>query len=173
MDATPYKLGVVVLGSGNIGTDLVYKIHRSPSLELKLVSGIDASSEGLARARELGYATSTKGVDAVLEDPDVQLVFDATSARTHLAHAPALERAGKIAIDLTPAKVGPSVVPCVNMSERFTEPNVNMISCAAQATVPIVHAISSVVPVTYAEVVSTVSSRSAGPGTRQNIDEFT
>lgn len=167
------RTGVAILGSGNIGTDLIYKICRNPNLDIKLVAGIDPKSEGLALARELGFATSTDGVQAVLEASDVKLVFDATSARTHRQHAPMLLRAGKIAIDLTPAKMGPSVVPCVNMSEKFTEPNVNLISCGAQATVPIVHAIGECTNVKYAEIVATVASRSAGPGTRQNIDEFT
>lgn len=167
------RTGVAVLGSGNIGTDLIYKIRRNPNLDLRLVAGIDPKSEGLALARELGHATSTDGVNAVLEATDVEIVFDATSARTHRVHAPLLRQANKMAIDLTPAKMGPSVVPCVNLSNGTTETNVNLISCGAQATVPIVHAISRCVPVKYAEIVATVSSRSAGPGTRQNIDEFT
>ena len=167
------RTGVAILGSGNIGTDLIYKVRRHPNLELKLVSGIDPESEGLARARELGYLTSTDGINAVLEERDVQIVFDATSARTHREHAPILARANKIAIDLTPAKIGPSVVPCVNMGKTFTASNVNLISCGAQATVPIVHATSKCTTVTYAEIAATVASKSAGPGTRQNIDEFT
>lgn len=167
------RTGVAVLGSGNIGTDLIYKIRRNSNLELKLVAGVDPTSEGLALARDLGYATSTGGINAVLEANDVKIVFDATSARTHRQHAPILLKAGKIAIDLTPAKIGPSVVPCVNMPADFTAPNVNLISCGAQATVPIVHAISQCTQVQYAEIAATVSSKSAGPGTRQNIDEFT
>lgn len=169
----PQPIPVAILGSGNIGTDLMYKIRRNPLFDLSVVSGIDPASEGLARARELGYATSTDGVEAVLEDPYVKIVFEATSARTHRQNAPRLKAAGKVAIDLTPAKVGPSVVPCVNMHERYDEPNVNLISCAAQATIPIVHGVSRVAPVAYAEIVATVSSTSAGPGTRQNIEEFT
>ena len=167
------KTGVAIIGSGNIGTDLMYKIRRNPNLELKLVAGIDLQSEGLARARELGYATSAEGIKAVLECSDAAIVFDATSARTHKEHAPMLEKANKVAIDLTPAKVGPSVVPCVNLGKGISKSNVNLISCGAQATIPIVHAIGQCVPVKYAEIVATVSSKSAGPGTRQNIDEFT
>lgn len=167
------QLPVAILGSGNIGTDLIFKVRRNPHLDLRLVAGIDPASEGLAKARELGFETSSDGIDGILKRSDIRLVFDATSARAHLHHAPLLKEAGIIAIDLTPAKVGPSVVPCVNMSREFSVPNVNMISCAAQATIPIVHAIGRVVPISYAEIVATVSSQSAGPGTRQNIDEFT
>lgn len=167
------RTGVAILGSGNIGTDLIFKIRRNPNLEIKLVAGIDPASEGLALARELGYATSTDGIIAVLEAQDAKIIFDATSARTHRQHAPMLEKAGKIAIDLTPAKIGPSVVPCVNMDGDLTARNVNLISCGAQATIPIVHAISKCVPVKYAEIAATVAAKSAGPGTRQNIDEFT
>lgn len=167
------QLPVAILGSGNIGTDLIFKVRRNPHLDLRLVAGIDPASEGLAKARELGFETSSDGISGILKRSDIRLVFDATSARAHLQHAPLLKEAGIIAIDLTPAKVGPSVVPCVNMSREFSVPNVNMISCAAQATIPIVHAIGRVVPISYAEIVATVSSQSAGPGTRQNIDEFT
>lgn len=167
------RLPVAILGSGNIGTDLMYKVARNNSLELKIVAGIDPNSEGLARAKESGYATSASGLDAILECSGVRLVFDATSARSHVVHATRLREAGIIAIDLTPAKVGPSVVPCVNMLSCLNEPNVNLISCGAQATVPIVHAIRQLGEIDYAEIVSTVASRSAGPGTRQNIDEFT
>lgn len=164
---------VAILGSGNIGTDLMYKIRRNPNFDLRLLAGIDPASEGLARAREMGYATSTEGVDAILEEKGVQIVFEATSARAHVANAPRFKRAGIFAIDLTPAKVGPSIVPCVNMQGRIDAQNVNLISCAAQATIPIVHGVSRVAKVSYAEIVATVSSRSIGPGTRQNIEEFT
>lgn len=164
---------VAILGSGNIGTDLMYKVRRNPLFSLRLVAGVDPASEGLARARELGYATSTDGVDAVLEDRDVKIVFEATSARVHLKNAPRFRDAGKAAIDLTPAKVGPSVVPCVNMDGRFDAPNVNLISCAAQATIPIVYGVSRVMKVKYAEIVATISSASMGPGSRQNIEEYT
>jgi acetaldehyde dehydrogenase (acetylating) len=167
------KLSVAILGSGNIGTDLMYKLRRSTLLELQLVAGIDPASEGLARARELGYETCTDGIEGVLRNEKIKLVFDATSARSHLAHAPRLKAAGIIAVDLTPAAVGPGVIPVVNIQERFTESNVNLVSCGAQATVPIVAAINSISPVQYAETVSTIASLSAGPGTRHNIDEFT
>lgn len=167
------KLSVAILGSGNIGTDLMYKLRRSEMLDLVLVAGIDPASDGLARARGLGYETCTDGIEGVLSNGKAKLVFDATSARAHLAHAPRLKAAGMIAVDLTPAAVGPGVIPVVNGKQHSTEPNVNLVSCGAQATVPIVAAISKVCPVPYAETVSTIASLSAGPGTRHNIDEFT
>ena len=164
---------VAILGSGNIGSDLLYKIRRNPMFDLRLVAGIDPASEGLARARELGCRTSTSGADAVLEETGVRIVFDATSARAHIANAPRFAKAAIFAIDLTPAKVGPSVVPCVNMEAVASAMNVNLISCAAQATIPIVHSVARVAAVSYAEIVATVASRSVGPGTRQNLEEFT
>ena len=167
------KLSVAVLGSGNIGTDLMYKLRRSTLLELKMVAGIDPASEGLALARKLGFETCTDGIEGILRNGKIQLVFDATSARSHLAHAPRLKAAGIFAVDLTPAAVGPGVIPVVNIQEHSTESNVNLVSCGAQATVPIVAAINKVSPVQYAETVSTIASLSAGPGTRHNIDEFT
>jgi acetaldehyde dehydrogenase len=167
------KLSVAILGSGNIGTDLMYKVRRSALLELQLVAGIEPASEGLALARELGFETCTDGIEGVLRNGKIKLVFDATSARSHLAHAPRLKAAGIIAVDLTPAAVGPGVIPVVNIQEHSTESNVNLVSCGAQATVPIVAAISRITPVPYAETVSTIASLSAGPGTRRNIDEFT
>lgn len=167
------RIPVAILGSGNIGTDLLYKIRRNPRFDLRLLAGIDPASEGLARARELGCATSADGVDAILEEQGIRIVFEATSAQAHVQNAPRFKDAGVFAIDLTPAKVGPSVVPCVNMQDRFDAHNVNLISCAAQATIPIVHGVSRVTNVKYAEIVATVSSRSIGPGTRQNIEEFT
>jgi acetaldehyde dehydrogenase len=173
MTTSRSRIPVAILGSGNIGTDLMYKLRRNPMFDLRLVAGIDPESEGLARARELGYATSTDGVEAVLEAPGIQIVFEATSARTHRANAPRYKQGGIFAIDLTPAKVGPSVVPCVNMQDRFEEGNVNLISCAAQATVPLVYGVTRVAKSSYAEIAATVSSRSIGPGTRQNIEEFT
>ncbi|WP_111517017.1 acetaldehyde dehydrogenase (acetylating) [Cupriavidus phytorum] len=167
------RMPVAILGSGNIGTDLMYKLQRNPMFDLRLVAGIDPASEGLARARELGYGTSTDGVEAILEEGGIGIVFEATSARAHRQNAPRFKEAGIFAIDLTPAKVGPSVVPCVNMDDGFDAKNVNLISCAAQATIPIVHGVSRVSKVKYAEIVATVSSRSVGPGTRENIEEFT
>ncbi|HEY8343099.1 MAG TPA: acetaldehyde dehydrogenase (acetylating) [Calditerricola sp.] len=167
----PVKVGI--LGSGNIGTDLMYKILRSPSLELALVAGIDPQSDGLARARSLGIRTSTESIDAILADEEIQIVFDATSAKAHLRHAPLLKEAGKIAIDLTPASVGEPVVPVVNLNADLPPDNISLITCGAQATVPMVYAVSRVAEVDYAEIVATVASKSAGPGTRANIDEFT
>ena len=157
----PLRVGI--LGSGNIGTDLMHKIGRSPQLELVAVVGIDPASEGLAMARDRGAWTTDGGLEAFLVDgPPVDLVFDATSAHSHVAHAQRLAAAGIRCIDLTPAALGPAVVP-----------DVNLVTCGAQAVVPLVAALSAVGEVPYAEMVSTVASRSAGPGTRQNIDEFT
>lgn len=168
------KVKAAILGSGNIGSDLMYKLLRQNGrMELSLLAGIDSRSEGLARARALGIDTSHDGIDAVLEDTECRIVFDATSAKAHMAHAPRLKEAGKIAIDLTPAAVGPYVVPPVNLGQHLGEMNVNLITCGGQATIPLVYAVNRVTPVEYAEMVSTVSSVSAGPGTRQNIDEFT
>lgn len=166
------KIKVAVIGPGNIGTDLMFKILKSQHLEMGLLTGI-VESEGIQRARSMGINTSIEGVNAVLQDPDIKIVFDATGAKPHLMHAPLLKEAGKIAIDLTPASVGPYCVPCVNLMELLDEPNVNMVTCAGQATVPIVYAINKVVGARYAEIVASLSSKSAGPGTRQNIDEFT
>jgi acetaldehyde dehydrogenase len=168
----PTKSKVAVIGPGNIGTDLMYKILRSPRLQLALLAGIE-ESEGIRRARDLGVATVVGDLKPLLEDPSIGIVFDATSARAHVRHARLLERAGKIAIDLTPAAVGPYVVPCVNLEEVQGATNLNLVTCGGQATVPIVHAIARVAGARYAEMVSAISSKSAGPGTRQNIDEFT
>jgi acetaldehyde dehydrogenase len=168
------KIKVAILGSGNIGTDLMYKILKNPgSLHLSMMSGIDPNSEGLARAKSLGLDISSEGIKGILEDPAIKIVFDATSAKAHIRHAKLLREAGKMAIDLTPAAVGPYVVPTANLSEHIDADNVNLITCGGQATIPLVHAVSRVCKVKYAEMVSTVSSSSAGPGTRQNIDEFT
>jgi len=167
------KIKVAVIGPGNIGTDLMYKIRRSRYMDLVLMSGIKPDSEGLALAEKLGIQTSLSGIDAVLENGDVQIVFESTGAKPHLKHAPMLKQAGKLAVDLTPAAVGPYVVPYVNLHEHLDEPNVNMVTCGGQATTPIVAAISRACHVRYAEIVATIASKSAGPGTRQNIDEFT
>jgi acetaldehyde dehydrogenase len=167
------KFRAAIVGSGNIGTDLMYKLGRNPHFEVVLLAGIDPKSEGLARARELGIATSTDGAEAVFEDGKVDVVFEATSAYVHRVNAPRYEQAGILAIDLTPAKVGAAVVPTVNLAQNDNATNINLLSCAAQATVPIVHAVTSVAPVSYAEIVATVSSKSIGPGTRDNIEEFT
>lgn len=168
------KLQCAILGSGNIGTDLMFKVLKSADLELTLMAGIDPDSDGLKRARAAGVETSHDGIRAVLAEPSVQLVWDATSANVHVRHhAAALKDASKVCVDLTPAAVGPYVVPALNTEEWLSESNVNLISCGGQATVPIVAAVQRVSPVKYAEIVSTISSQSAGPGTRQNIDEFT
>ncbi|MEU7072393.1 acetaldehyde dehydrogenase (acetylating) [Streptomyces narbonensis] len=166
-----------VIGSGNIGTDLLIKILRGTgNVTAAAMIGIDPESEGLARARRLGVRTSADGVAGLLaldEFADIDLVFDATSAAAHHRNAAALAPYGKQIVDLTPAAIGPYVVPPVNLDEHLDAPNLNMVTCGGQATVPIVAAVSAVTPVHYAEIVASIASRSAGPGTRANIDEFT
>ena len=166
------KIKIGIIGPGNIGSDLMYKVMKSKNLEMYMMAGI-AESEGIRRASGLGFRTSTEGVKAVAADPDIKIVFDATSAKAHFINAPILKAAGKIAIDMTPAAVGPYVVPCVNLEDLSNEMNFNMVTCGGQATVPIVYAINRAADAEYAEIVSCISSRSAGPGTRANIDEFT
>jgi acetaldehyde dehydrogenase len=169
--------GVAVLGSGNIGTDLMIKVLRlSESLDMVAMAGIDPDSDGLARAERLGIATTADGVDGLVAMPefaDVRIVLDATSAAAHRRHDEVLRAHGRSVIDLTPAAIGPYVIPPVNLDAHLGEPNLNMVSCGGQATVPIVAAVAAVTPVTYGEIVASIASRSAGPGTRANIDEFT
>lgn len=166
------KIKVGIIGPGNIGTDLMYKVIKSKNLEMYMMAGI-VESEGIKRAAKLGYKTSIDGVNAVANDPNIKIVFDATSAKAHLYNAPILKAAGKIVMDMTPAAVGPYVVPCANLYDLSNEDNFNMVTCGGQATIPIVYAINKVADCTYAEIVATLSSLSAGPGTRANIDEFT
>lgn len=171
------RIKTAIIGSGNIGTDLMMKIVRlSDTVELAAMVGIDPASEGLARARELGIATTHDGLDGLVALPefaDIDLVFDATSAAAHVGHDAVLQRHGKHVIDLTPAAIGPFVVPPVNLADGAIARNVNMVTCGGQATIPIVAAIARVAKVHYAEIVASIASRSAGPGTRANIDEFT
>jgi len=172
------KIKCALIGPGNIGTDLLAKLQRSPVLEPVWMVGIDPESDGLKRARELGIRTTADGVDGLLphlEADGVQIVFDATSAYVHAENSRKVNERGALMIDLTPAAIGPFCVPPVNLAELLDSGamNVNMVTCGGQATIPMVRAVSRVQPVDYAEIVATVSSRSAGPGTRRNIDEFT
>ena len=180
------RFPVAIIGSGNIGTDLMIKIlRRSGSgatpgggaglLEIAAMVGIDPDSDGLARARRLGVPTSSQGIDGLLAMPhfdDIRLVFDATSAGAHVRHWDLLRHTGVRVVDLTPAAIGPFCVPVVNLDDHIDAPNLNMVTCGGQATVPIVAAVNESAPVYYAEIVSSISSKSAGPGTRANIDEF-
>jgi acetaldehyde dehydrogenase len=169
---------VAIIGPGNIGTDLMIKIKRLAAGELETVAlvGIDPESDGLARARRLGIAVIATGVEGLIEHPlfdEVDIVFDATSAKAHQYNDKMLRPFGKRLIDLTPAAIGPYVVPSVNLDEHLDAPNMNMVTCGGQATIPIVAAITQVTPVHWAEIVASIASKSAGPGTRANIDEFT
>jgi acetaldehyde dehydrogenase len=168
---------VAVIGPGNIGTDLMIKVLRaSRSLDMAAMVGIDPNSDGLARARRLGVPTTADGVAGLIAMPDfadIAIVFDATSAQAHLANAADLAPHGKTLVDLTPAAIGPYVVPAVNLDTHLDAKNLNMVTCGGQATIPIVAAVAEVTPVPYAEIVASIASRSAGPGTRANIDEFT
>jgi acetaldehyde dehydrogenase len=171
------KTRVAIIGSGNIGTDLMIKVLRiSKHLEMAAMVGIDPESDGLARAKRMGVPTSSNGLDGLIAldgFDDIDIVFDATSAAAHQRHNDVLASYGKQLIDLTPAAIGPYVVPAVNLDEHLGQPNLNMVTCGGQATIPIVAAVSRVSTVHYAEIVASISSKSAGPGTRANIDEFT
>ncbi|GAA4747555.1 acetaldehyde dehydrogenase (acetylating) [Gordonia alkaliphila] len=171
------KTKVAIIGSGNIGTDLMFKVIRNAKhLEMGAMVGIDPDSDGLARAQRLGIPTTHEGVDGLVKLPnfdEIDIVFDATSAKAHEHNASILQPLGKRMIDLTPAAIGPFVVPSVNLDDHLDAPNVNMVTCGGQATIPVVAAVSRVTPVAYAEIVASIASKSAGPGTRANIDEFT
>src|SRR5688572_7803998 len=168
---------VAIIGTGNIGTDLMMKVLRtSKHLELGAFVGIDPDSDGLARARRLGVPVTSGGIDGLVDMPgfdDIAIVFDATSAGAHARHDAVLRSHSKPIVDLTPAAIGPYLVPAVNFHALADQPNVNLVTCGGQATIPIVAAIARVAPVPYAEIVASIASRSAGPGTRANIDEFT
>lgn len=171
------KTKVAIIGSGNIGTDLMFKVMRlSDVLQMGVMVGIDPESDGLARAGRLGIDTTHEGVDGLIKSEqfdDIELVFDATSATAHHHNAGKLEPLGKKIIDLTPAAIGPYVVPVVNLEQHLDAPNINMVTCGGQATIPMVAAVNAITPVHYGEIVASISSKSAGPGTRANIDEFT
>ena len=168
------KLRACVLGTGNIGTDLMIKISRSEYIECTLFVGRNLKSKGMSKALSYNIPLSDKGIDAIIENADsFDIVFDATTAASHFEHAPIFERLNKIAIDMTPAKIGELIVPAVNMGNITNKTNINMITCGGQSSIPIAYAISEVVKnIEYIEIVSTISSKSAGPGTRANIDEY-
>ena len=171
------KVKVAIIGSGNIGTDLMIKVMRfSEVLEMGAFVGIDPESDGLKRAGRMGVPITAGGIDGLVALPefeDIEIVFDATSAGAHRKHDAVLRRHGKQIIDLTPAAIGPYTIPAINGDQNLGEPNVNMVTCGGQATIPIVAAVNRVSPVIYAEIVASIASKSAGPGTRANIDEFT
>ena len=171
------KTKVAIIGSGNIGTDLMIKILRtSDILEMAALVGIDPESDGLARARKMGVPVTDKGIEGLVAMPDfkdIEILFDATSAKAHAIHDKVAREHGKTIIDMTPAAIGPYVVPVVNLDQHLNAPNINMVSCGGQATIPMVAAVQKVAKVHYAEIVASIASKSAGPGTRANIDEFT
>jgi len=177
MSNTISKTKVAIIGSGNIGTDLMIKVLRSSkTLKMAAMVGIDPESDGLARAKSMGVAITHEGIDGLVNLPefaDIKIVFDATSAGAHKHHNKILQAHGKQVIDLTPAAIGPYTVPVVNIEENLLEGNVNMVTCGGQATIPMVAAVSQHLNVHYAEIIASISSKSAGPGTRANIDEFT
>ncbi|WP_375207833.1 acetaldehyde dehydrogenase (acetylating) [Hyphococcus sp.] len=171
------KVKCAIIGSGNIGTDLMIKILRlSQGLEVAAMAGIDPDSDGLKRAARMGVAVTSDGIDGLLamaDFPEIQVVFDATSAGAHARHNEVLSKHGKRVIDLTPAAIGPFVIPSVNLDQHLQAPNINMVTCGGQATIPIVAAVNKIARVRYGEIVASIASKSAGPGTRANIDEFT
>lgn len=171
------KVKTAIIGSGNIGTDLMIKVmDTSDILEMAVMVGVDPASDGLARAESLGVATTAEGIEGLQKLDvwdDIKIVFDATSAHAHKHHDQVCRVAGKVIVDMTPAAIGPYTVPVVNLAEHLDQPNVNMVTCGGQATIPVVAAVSRVARVHYAEIIASISSRSAGPGTRANIDEFT
>jgi acetaldehyde dehydrogenase len=171
------KKKVAIIGSGNIGTDLMIKVMRTAQhLKMGAMVGIDPVSDGLARAARFGVATTAEGVEGLIALPgfeEIDIVFDATSAKAHEHNAARLAPFGKRLVDLTPAAIGPYLIPAVNLEEHLDAPNVNMVTCGGQATIPVVAAVARVVPVRYAEIIASIASKSAGPGTRANIDEFT
>jgi len=171
------KTKVAIIGSGNIGTDLMIKILRNTEiLEMAALVGIDPDSDGLARAKKMGVATTAEGIDGLVKMPEfkeIEILFDATSAGAHAYHDKISREHGKTMIDMTPAAIGPYVVPVVNLDKLLDAPNINMVTCGGQATIPMVDAVKKVAPVRYAEIVASIASKSAGPGTRANIDEFT
>ncbi|MBK17390.1 MAG: acetaldehyde dehydrogenase (acetylating) [Rhodospirillaceae bacterium] len=171
------KTKVAIIGSGNIGTDLMIKVlETSDILEMGALVGIDPNSDGLARAKNMGVSITDKGIDGLAEMDgfdDIEILFDATSAKAHAYHDKFAREHGKQIIDMTPAAIGPYVVPVVNIDQHLDAPNINMVSCGGQATIPMVEAVQKVSKVHYAEIVASIASKSAGPGTRANIDEFT
>ncbi len=171
------RVPVAIIGSGNIGTDLMIKVLRkSKHLAMGAMVGIDPASDGLARAAKMGVPTTAEGVEGLVKMPnfkDIKIAFDATSAGAHAHHNAVLKKHGVQVIDLTPAAIGPYVIPVVNLNQHLDSPNINMVTCGGQATIPMVHAVSRVAKVHYAEIVASIASKSAGPGTRANIDEFT